>query len=333
MKKRYDDDDQTGSAASGALRDLKTQQEAGFVSPPLPADDETIPLRTAEELLRHPLFPKVRAELNRGTVDLYTTQRFPGGFAVDAWRVILLGQIVGLAGADIEGGTTATPTELKQRMASYGLYSARQIDAYLSRLIQTGHLEVVVPPGDRRMRLLRPLPPLIDWYWCFLELYCIAYQRLFPDRNFDLVLRRDDGFLPFMACLGADRISMTIAMELLMRDPDLAAFFSRGSASLVLHAALIMNDEHPGREMREADFLVLSDRLGRSRSHIRNIIALAIEKGFFEEVRRRPQTLRITPRLVETMRRYLADTIRASELTYRRAERAYHESLISRPAR
>lgn len=331
MKKLYHDGPMPTDALQGPC-ESGVQESAGFASPPVAADDETIPLRSAEEVLRHPLFPEVRAALNQGTLDLYTTQRFPGGFAVDAWRVILLGHIMGMAGDDLEGGTTATPTELKQRMATYGLYSARQIDAYLSRLIQTGQVEVVVHPRDRRVRLLRPLPPLVDWYWCFVGLYCNAYHRLFPEQNFDLLRHREDGFLPFMARVGADKISMATAMETLMRDPDLAAFFSRGSATLVLHVAMGISRGDPKRGMREADFLAYAQMFGRSRSHVRNIIVLAIEKGFLEEVGRRPQTLRVTPKLIETQSRYLADTIRSSERTYRRAERGYRESLVSRQA-
>ena len=305
---------------------------AGFASLPIIEDNDPIPLRSAEEVMRHPLFLEVRATLNQGTLDLYTTQSFPGGFAVDAWRVILLGHIMGMAGNDIEGGTTATPTELKQRMAVYGLYSARQIDAYLSRLIQTGQVEIVVHPRDRRVRLLRPLPPLLDWYWSFVGLYCNAYHRLFPEHNFDLLRQRHGEFLPFMARVGADKISMASSMEIMMRDPDLAAFFSRGSASLVLHAALGISRADPQRELRETAILAYAEMFGRSRSHIRNIIDLAIEKGFFQESGRRPQTLRVTPKLIETQSHFLADTIRLSERTYRRAERAYHESLGSRQA-
>ncbi|WP_058636239.1 hypothetical protein [Aureimonas ureilytica] len=328
--KKFHHDDLTATDASQGPCEPADRDRAALASPSDNTDDETIPLRSAEEALHHPLFPEVRAALNRGTLDLYTTQNFPGGFAVDAWRVILLGQIMGLDGDDIEGGTAATPTELKQRMATYGLYSARQIDAYLSRLIQTGHLEVVVHPRDRRVRLLRPLPPLVYWHWCFVKLYCDACHALFPKENFDLILRREDKFLPFVARIGAGKIAMATAMELLMRDPDLAAFFGRGGATLVLHAAMHETSADPTRPLRESDLVSYAEMFGRSRSHMRNLIALAIEKGFFEEVGRRPQTLRVTPRLIETLSRYLADTIRSSERTYRRAERAYGESSAPR---
>ena len=320
-------DEPTAASASSRLRDMPDVAQSGSIAPEAPIDDETVPRRPAEEILAHPLFQEVRKRHIVNTLETCAIRNFPGSFAIDAWRVILLGQIIGMAGDDVEGGATATPTELKRRMATYGLYSARQIDAYLSRLIQTGYLEVAVHHKDRRVRLLRPLQPLVDWYWSFLEVYHLSYQTLFPDPGFELISRRQEAFLPFMARVGADRIAMANSMDLLGRDPDLAVFFSRGSGTMVLYVALFLSLEDPDRELREMDFVAYAEDFGRSRSHIRNLIELAVEKGFLRETGRRPQTLQVTPRLRETMDRYIADTIRTSERTYRRAERIYLQSI------
>lgn len=293
------------------------------------SEDADITLRPAREVLENPRFPAVRERQIRETLRVYGVTVFPGRFSVDAWRVILIGQILGMAGQDIDGGSTATPTELKRRMSFYGLFSARQIDVYLNRLVETGYLDVAVNPADRRMRLLRPLPPLMDWYWSYLDLYYHSCQALFPERSFDLVTRQEADFAPFLARVGADARSMATAMQILGRDPSLAAFFSRGSATVLLYAALHTEASRPEHIMREADLLAYSGEFGRSRSHVRNLIALAIEHGFIEEIGPRRQTLRVTDRLRTTMDHFMADTIRSSEVSYRRAERQY---LASRAA-
>ena len=293
---------------------------------PVEPDEAAVPQRPVEDILLHKDFVAVRNRQIAGTLALYDLQRFPGGYAVDPWRVLLLGQIMGMVSIERDGPTTATPTELKQRMTTYGLYSPRQIDAYLSRLVQTGDLEVSVSSQDRRMRLLRPLPPLVDWYWSFLNLYHSSYRDLFPERSFNLIEHRDAGFLPFMARVGADKLSSTNSIALMTRDPAFTVFYARSSGSLIFHVALNLQIHHPGRAIREGDLLAHMARFGCSRSHLRNLIGLAIETGFFEENGSRRQDLRLTERLIATMNHYIADTIRASEWTYRRAERQYRKA-------
>ena len=286
-------------------------------------------LRLPEDILQNPRFPAVRERQLRMTLQVYASSVFPGRLSVDAWRVLLIGHILGMACEDIDGGCTATPTELKRRMALHGLIGPRQIDVYLNRLVATGDLEIAVNPADRRMRLLRPLPPLVNWYWSFLDIYQASYSALFPERTFDLIPRREASFLPFMARVGVDDRCMANVMTALTRDPVLAAFSARGGASLLLDAALLLESQRSDQGLREADLLAYGIEFGRSRSHTRNLITLAIESGFIEESGRRRQLLRTTERLRTTMDHYIADTIRMSENTYRRAERQY---LASRAA-
>ena len=320
QSKRPADDGAAEFGISGLLQPRRLSNES---------EDADITLRPAREVLENPRFPAARKRQIRETLRLYSVNVFPGRLSVDAWRVLLIGHILGMACEDMSGGDAATPTELKRRMGLHGLIGPRQIDVYLNRLVATGDLEIAVNPADRRMRLLRALPPLVNWYWSFLDIYQASYSTLFPERNFDLIPRREASFLPFMARVGGDERCMTEVMNALTRDPVLAAFLARGGASLVLYAALLLESQRPDQGLREADLLAYGIEFGRSRSHMRNLITLAIESGFIEETGRRRQLLRTTERLRATMDRYIADTIRMSENTYRRAERQY---LASRAA-
>lgn len=280
-------------------------------------------MRPVEDILSHPRFPEIRLRKIEATLATYGVDAFPGRLSAAAGRVVLISLLMGFIESDAPNAPQPTPTRLKELMARFDLYSPRQVDALLSRLVQTGYVDVVVHPRDGRVRLLRPLNPLADWYWSYLDVYYQALQALFPAPGFDLIIGRERAFLPFIARAGSEPQALAGAMKMLTRDPAVVQFQARGGGKLLLYAILQLHARAPDREIRELDLVPFGRVLGRSRSHMRNLIALAVETGFLSPVGGRQQGFQPTPALIATMDQFIADTFRSSEMAYRRAEAAF----------
>ncbi|WAJ26397.1 hypothetical protein [Antarcticirhabdus aurantiaca] len=243
----------------------------------------------------------------------------------DVRRTVLIGIISRSLGVAGDRHSVLTPTRLKERMEAFGLYSARQVDAYLARLVATGFIEITPHPDDRRVRAIRPLEPLGLWHAAMLDLYFHPLQLLFPNPAFDLILKRDVEFLPVLGRISTDEEALATARLVLGHDPDYTALISRGSGGLLVNAVLKHLSDTGRAEMEEATIVALGTAIGRSRSHLRNLLTAAIEAGFMERAGAKGQVLRILPRLVTTAERFFADSLRTYEYTFGRAERAYRQ--------
>lgn len=276
----------------------------------------------AEEILAHPDFPTARQIFVEEHTKVYEVSAFPGQFSADAGRVTTLAIIVCLhAGYDpAERETWPTLGRLKDTVARFGFASPRLIDDFVSRLVQTGFLTLERQPDDSRVRLLRPTESLLAWDREWMAAHYAPLAHLYPDPGYDAPLRRDAGFQAAHARAAVAAFDTIIAMT--WSNLEIVFFLSSTSALIILLSFFAMGGADPATRIRESDLARLAPRFGVSRSHLRNILAAAQERGFLIRSGPRNAFVHLTPRWMAAFDRFIADSLVQGDLTYVLARQA-----------
>ena len=94
------------------------------------------------------------------------------------------------------------------------------------------------------------------------------------------------------------------------RNLDVVFFLSATGALSILFTLCRMGGE-------EADLSEIAPQFGVSRTHIRNILRAAKERGFIGHHGERRQFIRLMPAWITAFNRFMADSQAYSDLTYR----------------
>ncbi|MFF8799409.1 MULTISPECIES: hypothetical protein [unclassified Methylobacterium] len=277
---------------------------------------------SAEDILAHPDFPSARRIFVTEHTKVYEVGTFPGQFGADVGRVTTLAIIVclhaGYEPADRE--TWPTLSRLKDTVARFGFASPRLIDDFVTRLVQTGLLTLERQPDDNRVRLLCPTEPLLAWDREWMAAHYAPLAHLYPDPGYDAPLRRDVRFQAAHARAAIAAFDTIIAMT--WSNLEIVYFLSSTSALIFLLSFFAMGGADPASRIRESDLARLAPRFGISRSHMRNVLAAARERGFLVRSGPRNAFIHLTPRWMAAFDRFIADSLVQGDLTYALARRA-----------
>lgn len=278
--------------------------------------------RSVEEILAHPDFPAARRLFVAEHALVYEAGTFPAQIGADVGRVTTLAIIVCLYAAYDPADRETWPTlaRLKDNVARFGFASPRLIDDFVARLNQTGYLEMERQPEDSRVRLLKPTERLLAWDRAWMAAHYAPLDLLYPKPGYGLPLRRDRAFQAAHA--GAAPAAFDTIAAMMWVNLEIVYFLSATGALIILLAFFEMGGAEPDARIREADLAHLAPRFGVSRSHIRNILAMAQERGFVVRSGPRNAFLHLTPRWIAAFDRFIADSLVQSDLTYRLALRA-----------
>lgn len=299
-------------AASGLRPDSGDAATAGT----LPAH------RSVEEILAHPDFPAARALFVAEHAKVYEAGTFPAQLGADIGRVTTLAIIVCLHAAydPADRATWPTLNRLKDQVARFGFASPRLIDDFVARLGQTGYVAMERQPEDSRVRLLKPTERLLAWDREWIAAHFAPLALLYPDPGYGPPGRRDPAFQAVHAGAALAAFDAIIAMT--WSNLEIVFFLSATSALIILLSFFAMGGADPESRIRESDLAHLAPRFGVSRTHIRNILAVARERGFLIRSGPRNAFIRLTPRWSTAFDRFIADSLAQSDLTYRLALRA-----------
>ncbi len=272
---------------------------------------------TASAILAHPDFPAARRVFIAEQTKVYAVDAFPGRFGADVGRVTTLAIIVCLYAnydpADRE--TWPTLNKLKTTVARFGFASPRLIDAFVARLVRTGDLELEKRPGDSRVRFIRPTERLLAWDREWMASHYAALEILYPDPGFPYARERDAAFQAAHARGAIEAFDGIIAM--IWSNMDLVYILSSTSALIVLLSVMEMTGSGAESTFREVDLGRVAPHFGVSRSHIRNILAVAESKGFLARSGSRNMLYQLTPSFLAAFDRFIADSLVHSDVTYR----------------
>lgn len=275
--------------------------------------------RTTGEVLAHPGFPQMRRHYIDSTMARYEFAGFPGGWQSTAFRVAAIGMIVCLSSAyDPEDRATwPTLTRFKEAMATLALASARQIDDFIARLVETDYVVHERVAADGRLRLLRPTDRLLAWDREVMGVYYDSLQILYPDPGYGMAVARDPEFHRIQR-----RVSTSYLPQIsgfIQDNVDLLPFLGLyQGVNTLMKVANQSPDVHP-RPGYEQVFAELQAKFGMSRSHIRNILSLAEEADLLTGAGSGRKDIALTPRGLAAIDRFVADTLSSSDLGYRLA--------------
>jgi hypothetical protein len=278
--------------------------------------------RSVEEILAHPDFPAARRLFVAEHAKVYEAGTFPAQLGADVGRVTALAILVCLYAAydPAERATWPTLNRLKDEVARFGFASPRLIDDFAARLAQTGYVEMERQPEDNRVRLLKPTERLLDWDREWIAAHYAPLDLLYPEPGYGPPLRRDRDFQAAHA--GAAPAAFDAIAAMMWVNLEIVFFLSATSALIILLAFFEMGGADPDSRIREGDLAHLAPRFGVSRTHIRNILSVAQERGFVVRSGPRNAFLHLTPRWMTAFDRFIADSLVQSDLTYRLALRA-----------
>lgn len=259
--------------------------------------------KTAEEILAHPRFAAARRAHIDTLVELFADNRDVARLMLDAGTIVVRGFIVAFHAVYDENdrATWATPGQVQEHIVRRGLSSPRRVDDLLASFRETGYVETIVSPVDKRVRILKPTERLI----AHDRDHLIAYQQflhdLYPMRGYEWTVRRDPHV--HLAIRKAAFYAQPQALAF-MRHAPFRLFLSRDAGYL---AFLLAAQAELAHTEETVSFTSIARRLGVSRTHLRNLFVEAEAAGY---VRLHPQGRRaveIMPPLWEAYDHFLAD--------------------------
>jgi hypothetical protein len=258
--------------------------------------------KTAEEILAHPRFAAARRAHVDALVGLFAGDRFVTRLMIDAGTITFRALLVGFHAAYDENDPTtwATPGQLRTYIGERGLASARRVDDMIARFRQARYVESAVSPADHRVHILKPTGPLIAHDRDHLAVYHRFLLDLYPGRGYEWTIEQD--LRAQLAIRKALFYALPQAMAF-MRHAPIMMFLARDAGYLAF--LLVAQAEFAGSE--GLSFKSVADRLGVSRTHIRNLFVEAEAAGYVRLGPKPSRPVEIMPALRGAYDLFLAD--------------------------
>jgi hypothetical protein len=259
--------------------------------------------KTADEILAHPRFADARRAHVDALVELFAGDRFVTRMMADAGVITLRGFLASFHAAYDENDRTtwATPGQLQKLIVERGLASARRLDDLMARFRQARYVLSVVSPIDNRVRILTPTERLLAHDRAHLAAYHRFLHELYPERGYDWTLRQDPRVQLAIRKAGFYALPQALTF---IRHASIMTFLARDAGYL---AFLLVAQAELSDSNRRPSFTSMSDDLGVSRTHIRNLFVEAEDAGYVRLGRKRSRQVEIMPPLWEADDRFVAD--------------------------
>jgi hypothetical protein len=257
------------------------------------------PRITVENILDHPQLAQARRAYLDSFLKVYDGDPFLIRLLIESGRFLVYYIILLLESAYDPARRETWPTVglVKETMAAFGLGRAsdRHIDHLLGRLCTAGCLESHPSEHDRRVRILTTGERLRQHDRDWLVANYTPLALLYPDHDYSSVLQRDPEFqvmhrrasIPFMG-LGA-----TLMAEI----PDVMMFFDHAAGPVVVSALLQAAIAQGDAASAVVSYAEVGDRFGVSRTHVRQLLGAAEERGLLKLHARGGRRVELLPRM------------------------------------
>lgn len=279
------------------------------------------PHRSSEEILAHPGFPAARNALIEAMLALYEHDPFLNRLLLEAGRNVVFTVLMCLDARYDEADRSTWPTLklVTESMAGFALASPRRIPDLVSRLVTTGYIDQCAAPRDRRIRLLKPTAKALAQDQDWLVSHYAPLQVLYPQPGYGAIMQRDPAFQRIHRQVA--RSLFPFAAQILERHPTLVQFMVREAGMMIL-IKLIQLAGPRNDTARQISYSDLGSRFGVSRTQVRKLLQQAEADGLVRLARDKAPLVQITPALIETFDRFIADTMMGHDLVYALAQRA-----------
>jgi hypothetical protein len=280
------------------------------------------PRLTTEDIVKHPRLSEARAAFLDLFLALYDGDPHTVRLLIESGRFLVyhIAGVLDAAADPAQRETWLTVTRLKLEMSRFGLASDRHIDGLIERLCSTGFMQIAPAEQDRRVSILKPTEKLKQHDRDWLAAHIAPLAVLYPEHDYRPVMQQDRQFHALYR-----RVSVSflpLGASLLLSLPDSLLFFNH-AAGAVLQAALLraaMKDpDYPHAAVPYAD---IGERLGVSRTHVRQLLTAAEQAGLVKLHGRGGHRVEMLPRHWASYDRGMAAGMYLHDTVYVATERA-----------
>jgi hypothetical protein len=269
-------------------------------------------------VLAHPRFPAARRLYVKNVLGLYENDPFMNRLLIETGRSIIFFNILALyAGYDPhDRATWPTVGLLKATVRPFGVSSARRIHDIVARLAETGYVQSILAPADRRARILAPTEKMLAHDLDWLAAFYAPLELVFPEPGYAPPLRRDSAYQK-----AHRKVSLTMtgyAISLMASNPAMLLFMNREAGTMILMKLVQDIDKGLDATPRRSFFADVAESFGISRTHVRITLQHAQEAGL---IRMTDQSIALMPPIITAFERFVADTMAGHDFMFRAAMR------------
>lgn len=272
--------------------------------------------RSSEEILAHPRFVPARIAFVDAVLALYEGDPFLTRLLLEAGRYVTFGNIMCMHARYDEADRSTWPTTglLKESMRQFGVSSPRRVEALIARLVDSGFLEMVPSPQDRRVRILTPTGRMIDQDLDWLAAHYLPLHVLFPDPGYAPIVRRDRALqmAQRLACMDF----LGHGANILAGNPGIMLFLGRDAGVMILIKLIQMTHAAKDDSQTGLPYSDIGARFGVSRTHVREVLREAERAGFVQLSGRGGQLVQLTPAVMQVFDRFTADSMSGHDLMF-----------------
>jgi hypothetical protein len=261
--------------------------------------------KTADEILADPRFADASQAHVNAMIEVFAGNRFLIRLMKDAACLKTAALLVGFhAMYDQKDRTTwATPGRIRGLVAREGLASVRRMDDLIARLLHTRYVTSISNESDRRTRILRPTELLLSLDRVYLAALHRPLHLLYPERGHRRIVAQDIWL--HLAIRRMELFALPTAKPYISRHQGITFFLTRDAGYL---AFLLVAQAAQQLNGAGLSYTEIAQRLGVSRTHIRNLFVDAEAGGYIDLSENRGRVSKIRPRLWDAFHIFLAET-------------------------
>ncbi|SMC44289.1 hypothetical protein SAMN06297251_102244 [Fulvimarina manganoxydans] len=272
--------------------------------------------RSVDEILAHARFNDAVIVFVDGLVGLWSHDPRLRPM-LEYERAVCFMLIVCLAAVEDEARpeTWLTMARLREILPQLSIAPDRPIMDFVGSLVEDDLIRLEPSPLDRRARRIVPSQRMLELDREWLSVIHAPLDCLYPNMTYEVALARDEAH--HRAYRQASVQVFAVANYIMTSNPP-ADYFVREAVGSRIFVMLMAEAERDPEHRSDRAFLTrAAARAGASRTHVRNVLKGAAERGYLRLPEGGDNRIEAMPILIESGRRWVAECLAATDLTHR----------------
>ncbi len=274
--------------------------------------------RSPEEIRSHPGFPAARDRLVDAIAALYGNDvRMIRGLVRYERAVVFMLLLCLDASSRENPHDAATLGRLCDILEAMNVHGRRRIADIVSGLCRDGFIVSEPAPRDRRVRVLKPTPLMLEADRLWLAAFCSPLPLLYDAETYAPALELDRSFQTSFRIVSLREID--VAARPIAENPAIDFFIRRDVGIRVLMVMMQSIRGQEGQRTQPGFYSAAARRCYVSRNHVRNLLEEAARMGLVALSPVRGDYVEVLPALKQAVDRWVAESLAAIDRTTRLA--------------